>query len=149
MSTLRIWNCHFLKPSFKNHQHIQKSTIIEPENQFLLTVSQKFMLFLDLWAPGVGSLCGGAQMVPDAATWWQMVPDAAICRQRIPNAARCCQPRCFQVLSDPARCSWVPPDDPRYCQRHNKCQYTCQRQPQYQHQHQYILRVFPKSHYIP
>ena len=84
----------------------------------LSTVLQKWMLFLDFWAPGLGSLRRGAQMVPDGARWLQMVPGAAS-----PDVDSCCQmlldaPRCCQVLLDAAKFSQMAqmiPDAARCC----------------------------------
>ena len=71
---------------------------------------------LDFQPPELGSLCGAAQMMPDAARCCQMMPDAARCCRRIPDAAGCCQLGCCQMPPDAARCSQMLPDDPR-CHR--------------------------------
>ena len=70
------------------------------KDEFLLTVSQKWMLFsisglqglisgpgLDFQPPELGSLCGAAQMMPDAARCPQMLPDGAGGSQMPPDAA--------------------------------------------------------------
>ena len=90
----------------------------------------KISFFPDLWVPVVGSLCVGAQMLPDVA---RLVPDAARCCRMVTDAARDCQPRWCQVLPDASRWCQMLPDVARWSQMlqiFRRCY-------QYQHQCRY------------
>ena len=92
---------------FKNLEYF--FIICGTSNILLSTVAYKLILFPDLWAPGLGSLCGGAQIVLDAAR----------CCQMLREDPRCCQMLPAQMLPDAVRCSQMLPDDPR-CHRFSK-----------------------------
>ena len=93
------------------------------KNQFLLTVSQKWILFLDFRPPGLDFRARARFPASRARIALRGSPDDARCCQMLSDAPRCCQmlpedPRCrrmlpAQMLSDAFRC---PPGASRCCQ---------------------------------
>ena len=145
----------------KKLKNTMKIKVFCTKNQFLLTVSQKWMLFLDFRLPGLDfrarawfpasrariALRGS----PDDARCCQMLSDAPRCCQMLPEDHRCRRMLPAHMLSDASRCCQVLPDAARWSQMSQMisnaarcCQPRCRKmldagwcyQYQFQSQHQ-------------